>query len=52
MEILAVVAFMGIFFALLESLKPPASKTPEEELGAAITKYLSKGVKVRIEQKD
>ncbi|MDX2231287.1 MAG: hypothetical protein NW220_16740 [Leptolyngbyaceae cyanobacterium bins.349] len=52
MEILAIVAFTGIFLALLESLKPPKPKTVEEELGAAITKYLSKGVKVRIEQKD
>jgi len=52
MEILAVLTFVGIFWGVMESVKPPPAKTPEEELGAAITKYLSKGVKVRIEQKD
>lgn len=50
MEILAIVAFSTIFLSVLESLKKPAGKTPEEELGAAISKYLSQGVKVRIEK--
>lgn len=49
MEILAILTFTGIVWGIFEGLKTP-KKTPEEELGAAITKYLSKGVKVRIEK--
>ena len=45
MEILAVVAFVGVFLGLMESIKPAPGKTPEEELGAALTKYLDKVTK-------
>ncbi len=51
MEILAIVVFAGLFWGLINH-PPKKPKSPEEELGEAITKYLSKGVKVRIEQKD
>ncbi|MDX2243423.1 MAG: hypothetical protein NW224_22305 [Leptolyngbyaceae cyanobacterium bins.302] len=42
MEILAVLTFTGILWGVFESMKKPA-KTPEQEFGEAITKYLSKG---------
>jgi hypothetical protein len=34
------------------SQSPPPPKSVEEQLGEAITKYLGKGVKVRIEKDD
>ncbi len=49
MEIFAIAVFSAIFWAILD-LKQTKERTPEEELGAAISKYLSKGVKVRIEK--
>lgn len=49
MEILAFLTFTGVLWGIFESLKKP-SKTAEQEFGEAITKYLSKGVKVRIEK--
>lgn len=42
MEILAILVFSGVLFGVMESAKKPSGKTPEEELGAALTKYLSK----------
>ncbi|MBF2028822.1 MAG: hypothetical protein IGS48_19025 [Oscillatoriales cyanobacterium C42_A2020_001] len=50
MEILAILAFSGVLFALLESIKPAAPKSAEQELGDAIAKYLSQGVKGRSEK--
>lgn len=51
--VLGILVFSSIAGLLLaEYLIPKPGKTPEQELGEAITKYLSKGVKVRIEQKN
>ncbi len=51
--LLGIVVFSTVTFLLLaDCFMPKPGKTPEQELGEAITKYLSKGVKVRIEQKD
>lgn len=40
MEILAILTFSGVLFAVLESIKPAKPKAPEQELGDAIAKYL------------
>jgi hypothetical protein len=51
--VIAIVVFSSIAVLILaEHFMPKPGKTSEQELGEAITKYLSKGVKVRIEQKD
>lgn len=51
--LLGILVFSGVAWLILaEYLLPKPGKTPEQELGEAITKYLSKGVKVRIEQND
>ncbi len=51
--LLGIIVFSGIAGLILaEHFMPKPGKTPEQEFGEAITKYLSKGVKVRIEQKD
>lgn len=51
--LLGFIIFSTITFLILaEHLIPKPGKTPEQELGDAITRYLSKGVKVRIEQKN
>jgi hypothetical protein len=50
MTLIAFVFVMALFCEAVFSKQPP-SKTPEDELGAAVAKYLSKGVKVRCEEK-
>lgn len=51
--VIGIVIFSSVAFLILaEYLMPKPGKTPEQELGEAITKYLSKGVKVRIEPKN
>lgn len=51
--ILGIIVFSSVALLILaEYFMPKPGKTPEQELGEAITKYLSKGVKVRIEQKN
>lgn len=51
MEILIVLGVVLYFFTRDVFSKPPP-KSAEEQLGEAITKYLSKGIKVRIETND
>ncbi|MGI0488777.1 hypothetical protein ACN4EK_25485 [Pantanalinema rosaneae CENA516] len=49
--LIGIIVFSSLGVLILaEYLLPKPGKTPEQELGEAITKYLSKGVKVRIEQ--
>lgn len=51
--LLGIIVFSSIAVLILaEYFTPKPGKTPEQELGEALTQYLSKGVKVRIEQKD
>ncbi len=50
MEILAILAFSGVLYALLESIKPAPPKSAEKELGEAVTKYLEKVIKVQNEK--
>lgn len=40
MEILALLAFSGVLWGVISGDKPKAPKTAEEELGAALSKYL------------
>ena len=47
MEILAILAFVGVLFGVFESIKPDPPKTAEKELGEAIAKYLEKGIKAQ-----
>lgn len=51
--LMGIIVFSSVALLLLaEYFMPKPGKTPEQELGEAITKYLSKGVKVRIDQKN
>jgi hypothetical protein len=52
---LPIIAFLVLVFILTKEILVPEKKpekTPEQELGEAITKYLSKGMKVRIESSE
>lgn len=50
---IGIIVFSSVALLILsEYFMPKPKKTPEQEFGEAITKYLSKGVKVRIEQKN
>lgn len=51
MEVFALFGVLLYFFTKAVFARPPA-KSVEEQLGESITKYLSKGVKVRIETDD
>jgi beta-lactam-binding protein with PASTA domain len=52
MDVVTVVVMVAAFMlsALPEKKVPP--KTAEQEFGEAVTKFLSKGVKVRLEVSD
>lgn len=45
--ILPILVFSALFALVIADMQPKPDKTPEEKLGEALTKYLSKGDKVR-----
>jgi hypothetical protein len=44
--------FSALLLLMVAELFPKPAKSPEQELGDAIAKYLAKGVKVRPEKTD
>ncbi|MBW4581782.1 MAG: hypothetical protein KME42_19620 [Tildeniella nuda ZEHNDER 1965/U140] len=50
MLIMPIAVFSALLLLLFAELKPKPGKSPEKELGEALTKYLSAGVKVRLEK--
>ncbi len=52
MSVMAMVVFSSLFVLVFAELMPKPKKSVEQEFGDAIAKFLSKGVKVRIEKDD
>lgn len=50
MLIMPIAVFSALLLLLFAEFKPKPEKSPEKELGEALTKYLSKGVKVRTDK--
>ena len=48
--ILPILVFSTLALLIVAELLPKPPQSPEQELGEAIAKYLSKGVKVRSEK--
>ena len=51
MLIMPIAIFSALFLLLASELKPKEKKSPEKELGEAVAKYLSAGVKVQNKDK-
>jgi hypothetical protein len=51
MDAIAIVVLVAAFVLSAIPAKQPPAKTAEEELGEAIGKYLSKGIKIQVELK-
>ncbi len=50
--IITTIVFTSLVLLILADLLPKPPKSTEQEFGEAVIKYLSKGVKVRIEKND